>query len=138
MSWSAQVEDWDSANRVVHVKFTESATQEVYSNQYPVPLGATPTWLADLVRDEIARLTARAGATIGIVVGAVTPSAVSSAPAANTARDQWLADFLKLKRMNVLITQGVLTSGDINFVTQLAKVKTGYDPTYIDYVNNQT
>src|SRR5207253_8077564 len=64
------------------------------------------SWLPDLVRDEITRLSARAAATTTIAIGVVAPSAAVTAPATNPTRDQWLADFMKLKRMNVLISQG--------------------------------
>ena len=136
MAWTAQVVDWNATTRTVNLAFTESVTLEVYSNQYQVPLGASSTWLPDLVRDEITRLSARAAATTTIAVGVVTPSAAVTAPATNPTRDQWLADFMKLKRMNVLVTQGVLTSLDL--ASQLATVKAGYLAAYLDYVNNQT
>src|SRR5437899_978833 len=136
MAWTAQVVDWNATTRTVNLAFTESVSLEVYSNQYQVPLGASSTWLPDLVRDEITRLSARAAATTTIAVGVVTPSATVAAPATNPTRDQWLADFMKLKRMNVLIAQGVLTSGDV--ASQLATVKAGYLASYLDYVNNQT
>ena len=135
MAWTAQVVDWNATTRTVNLAFTESVSLEVYSNQYQVPLSASSTWLPDLVRDEITRLSARAAATTTIAIGVVAPSAAVTAPATNPTRDQWLADFMKLKRMNVLISQGVLTNLDANFVAQLATVKTGY---LAAYVNNQT
>ena len=136
MAWTAKVVDFDNQGREVHLEFKEDATGEVYADRFPVPMGASASWLPDLVRDKIAALSARATIAAPIAAGLVTPSAAVSVPAGNAARDQWHADFLKLKRMNVLVTQGVLTSLDI--VTQLATVKAGYQASYIDYVNNQT
>src|SRR5437879_5561222 len=132
MTWIAKVVDFDDQKRVVHLEFKEDATGEIYADQFSIPMGAGASWLPDLVRDKIVQLSARATIAAPIAVGLVTPSAVVSIPAGNTARDQWLADFLKLKRMNVLIAQGVLTNLDASFVTQLATVKSGYVPAYID------
>src|SRR5437879_4053600 len=107
MAWTVQVVDKDDTQRVVNLVFTEDTTGEVYANRYSVPMNASASWLGDLVRDEITALQARAATATTIGLGAVTPSAPKAVPAGavvDTARDQWIADFLKLKRMNVLVT----------------------------------
>src|SRR5436853_3179101 len=123
MAWTATVVDFDDQKRVVHLEFKENSTGEVYADQFQVPMGAGAYWLPDLIRDKIAALSARAATATPITVGPVAPSPfpVAPQPVVDIAREKWLADFLKLKRMNVLVTQGILTSLDI--ATQLATVK---------------
>jgi hypothetical protein len=124
MAWSAVVKASDS--QIVHLLFTESVSGKTFDNQYPIPLGASATFVPDLVAQVIAQLTAQQTAVSAIpaagqtVIPTPAPVAVIDPNAAIKA--QFLADYALLRQMQTAISHNILLATDLTFTAQLAKV----------------
>lgn len=111
----------------VTVEFTDGT--DILYETYQANSGVDPQWLENRVKNKLLSLNTLPAIADATVLGPITPS-----PTAPTAIDLWLADLDRLKKMNYASTLGLIETTSKAYTDQVAKVKTGFKPSYIDYL----
>lgn len=111
----------------VTVEYTDG--KDTLSETYQANSGIDPQWLENRVRNKLLSLNTLSDLADATVLGSITPRTATP-----TATDLWLADLDRLKKMTYASTLGLIDTTAKAYTDQVAKVKSGFKPSYIDYL----
>lgn len=147
--YEALVKSTDLSNGMltVEVEFTNTDTQEVFTDEFQTNQGQDESWLDTQVKNRLTQLNALPALKDSIAVNTAitldTPAPVRQSQTrvnngaqldddAQAARDEYVADYATFQQMINALSQGIIASDNADFVALKQKLSDNFSTDYLD------